>query len=319
MLQVAGFNILRPLPSKRPSRKFTLQFLKGEIYVTGGFVPSNTPSFFGLAPTSQVHVYSPTKKAWRTSVALPEARHHLGLLSNTKYLYGIGGFKGDKDDAWQVQNSVFRKLNADSPWLKAPVLPVPVAESVYATCGENLHVIGGITQDQSTGRKAYSNNHFVLLDNERWDKAAPPTINRSSAAGTQLNDKIYVFGGRQAGKKAKNLTFAEVYDKKTDRWQAIRPLPLAVAGLTAVPFGQDILVTGGEAFGSNGNWKTGSVHNNAWLYSPDSDTWTDIEHLPEARHGHGAVNLNGSVFLIGGALKVGPQATTATMIKVDKV
>lgn len=305
-------------PLQTPIQEIYPTVFENEIYVTGGFVPSNKPAFFGLAPTNKVYIFSPHTQTWRLGKDLPEARHHLGLLSNSKYLYGIGGFKGEKGNAWQTQDTVLRKESGDAPWQIGPSLPAPVAECIYASCSEDLHVIGGVTKDKLTNKGSYSDKHYVLVDNDHWETAAPPNIVRSSAAGTTLNNMIYTFGGRQAGKQAKNLTFAEVYDKTTDNWQSIAPLPYAVAGLTAASIGNKILVTGGEAFGANSNWKTGKAHKDVWLYDPSSDKWERGPELPKARHGHGAVSYKGGVYLIGGAHKVGPQDTTSSIVLVHR-
>ena len=305
------------LPS--PIQEIYPAVFKNEIYVTGGFIPSDSPTFFGLAPSKNLHIYSPSKDMWRLGKPIPETRHHLGMASNSTYLYGVGGFSGPKEKAWQIQDSVFRTRSANNDWHFGPKLPSPVSEGIYANIGENIHVIGGVTIDRESGRFSHSQQHFILIDNEHWETAAPPSVKRSSAAGTRLDDRIYTFGGRQGGKQAKNLTFCEVYDKRADRWETIRPLPFAVAGLTAVPLDGKILVAGGEAFGPGGNWKTGAAHNYLWIYDPHSDTWQDNNVLPEPRHGHGAVSINDSVYLIGGAKKVGPQETTNTVLKIRRL
>jgi len=289
-----------------------------EIYVAGGFIPGKNPIFFGLSPSSETFIFNPEKNIWRQGTPFPKTRHHLGLVSNAKYLYGIGGFMGEKGKAWQIQDTVYRLEKNSQTWLPAPKLPVPLAESVYASVNNNIHVIGGKTISEETGRNVDTNKHYVLIDNKRWVEAAPPTVVRNSAASAVLAGKIYVFGGRAAGANAGNKSFAEVYDVSHDKWTPIKPLPVAVAGLSAAVLGEKIIVTGGEAFGPNGNWKTGKAYNQAWSYDPATDLWTEIAAMPSARHGHGAVSLNDKVYVIGGAAKVGPQETLASTIVLTK-
>ncbi|WDE06652.1 hypothetical protein SG34_007025 [Thalassomonas viridans] len=289
-----------------------------EIYVTGGFVPAENPVFFGLSPSLETFIFNPKTKLWRPGTQLPQARHHLGLVSNSKYLYGIGGFAGEKGKAWQIKDTVYRMPKNSDKWSPGPKLPVPLAESVYASVNNNIHVIGGKTISEKTGRNVDTNKHFVLVDNKRWVEAAPPSIVRNSAASAVLAGKIYVFGGRTAGAKPDtkpdNKQFAEVYDVSLDKWHPIKPLPVASAGLSAAVLNGKIIVTGGEAFGPNGNWKTGKAYSQAWSYDPATDAWTEISSMPSARHGHGAVSLNNKVYIIGGAAKVGPQETLASTI-----
>jgi len=292
---------------------------RGEIYVSGGFVPSNNAIFFGLAPTNRVFIYSPQNRSWRRGAELPEVRHHLGMVSNSQYIYGIGGFYGDTGNAWQAKDTVYRATSGNQPWQPGPSLPFPMAESVYAPHKENIHVIGGKTLDKTKKQNIDTDNHFVLVNNENWEKAAPATVVRNSAASAVLDGKVYVVGGRQSGRLARNLQYAEVYDEKNDRWQSIRPLPKALAGITAVSLNGKIVVTGGEAFGPNGNWRTGKALDNIWSYDPATDLWTEKARMPQPRHGHGAVIIDNKIYLVGGASKVGPQKTLSSLLIIEEL
>ncbi|WDD97502.1 Kelch repeat-containing protein [Thalassomonas actiniarum] len=301
-----------------PVQEIYPSVFNGEIYVAGGFVPSNSPVFFGLAPSNQVYIYAPDKNSWRYGTKLPAARHHLGMASNSQYLYGIGGFYGSKGNAWQAKDNVYKLAANGKAWQSGPSLPIPLAESVYAAHAEHIHVIGGKTFDKLARRNIDTNSHFVLVDNQHWQKAAPATMARNSAACAVLDNKIFVIGGRKAGIKAQNIQFAEMYDTKGDKWEAIKPLPAALAGLTAVALNGKIVVAGGEAFGPNGNWRTGKAFSQIWSYDPVKDSWTQELNMPQPRHGHGAVTLNDKMYIIGGAAKVGPQETLSSLLIMEE-
>ncbi|MFA0790016.1 Kelch repeat-containing protein [Microbulbifer echini] len=291
----------------------------GEIFVSGGLTPSSTPIFYDLSPSKRCYIFSPKILTWRKGPSLPEARHHLGMAANSNYLYGIGGFHGKKDDAWQAMATVYRLTRNGNEWDSAPQLPTPIAESIYTNISETIHVVGGKSPNNHS-RNIDTKNHYVLIGNTDWETAAPATIRRNSAAGTVVNNRIYVIGGRQTSNgntKARNLAYAEAYDPNLDQWEKIRPLPQALAGLTAAPLNGKIVVTGGEAFGPNGNWKTGTAFSTVWAYDPISDQWSKESPLSEARHGHGAVTIDNSLYIIGGAAKVGPQKTLASTIKLS--
>ncbi|BBM01638.1 hypothetical protein GL2_17120 [Microbulbifer sp. GL-2] len=241
------------------------------------------------------------------------------MAANSHYLYGLGGFHGEKGNAWQARATVYRLSRNVSEWKPAPPLPTPVAESIYASISDDIHVIGGKSPNNHS-KNIDTKKHYILIGNNDWETAAPATINRNSAAGTVLNDRIYVIGGRQIGnntRKARNLSFAEVYDPSLDKWEKIRPMPQALAGLTATPLNGKIIVTGGEAFGPNGNWRTGSVSSAIWSYNPISDLWRREAKLIKTRHGHGAVTIGDILYIIGGAAKVGPQDTLSSMIQLS--
>ncbi|OCQ23705.1 hypothetical protein A7985_07115 [Pseudoalteromonas luteoviolacea] len=290
---------------------------KERIVVGGGFTPSETPSFFGLGPTRDVYLLNPPTGRWQKKPSLPEPRHHLGMVSNRHYVYGIGGFTGNKDDAWQIQRTVFRLDGTFREWRKGPSLPIPLAESVYANVGKNIHVIGGKTVSKSTGKHVDSDAHFVLINNAYWRKAKPANILRSSAASAVIGDKIYVIGGRVTSADNKNVRDVEVYDVKKDTWTTVAPLPVASGGLSASVLDNKIIVSGGEVFGPNSNWRAGQAFKQVWSYDPVNDTWTSLHDMPTPRHGHGMVTLNNTLYVIGGAAKVGPQETLSSVIAID--
>jgi len=132
-----------------------------------------------------------------------------------------------------------------------------------------------------------------------------------------LNNRVLVIGGRAYGEKPMNKQFSEVYDFKSDRWDRIRPLPIALAGLAAVTLNGKIVVSGGEAFGPNGNWKTGKAFKSIWSYDPATDHWQEELAMPQPRHGHGAVSLNNKMYIVGGGSRVGPQGTLSSLLILE--
>ena len=300
-----------------PTQEIYPAVFNGEIYVGGGFVRSDKPIFYGLSPSSLVFIFNPKNQTWRYGPKLPEIRHHLGMVSNCRYLYGIGGFYGIKGNAWQAKNTVYKMTSSGKTWLPGPHLPIPLAESIYASNDNNIHVIGGKTLNISTNKTIDTKKHFVLVNNEHWEEAAPPTISRNSAACAVLNNRVFVIGGRAYGEKPMNKQFSEVYDFKSDRWDRIRPLPIALAGLAAVTLNGKIVVSGGEAFGPNGNWKTGKAFKSIWSYDPATDHWQEELAMPQPRHGHGAVSLNNKMYIVGGGSRVGPQGTLSSLLILE--
>lgn len=282
------------------------------ILVGGGFTPSSMPSFFGLGPSEKVFSLNPARARWQSVPDLPEPRHHLGMVSNHHYLYAIGGYTGSKEKVWPIQRSVFRLDGNFQRWRKSASLPIPLAESVYANVGQNIHVIGGKTTSSETGEHIDSAAHYVLVSNAYWRKAKPPTISRYSAASAVIGDRIYVIGGRTSGQDAKVLDSAEFYDASTDSWSAIAPLPVAAAGLSASVVDDKIIVTGGEIFNQNGEKRTVKALNSVWQYDPALDTWAAMNNLPQPLYGHGSVTLRGKLYLLGGAGE--KEATNRVMI-----
>jgi hypothetical protein len=284
------------------------------IFIGGGFTTTDSDSFYGLGPTRSVFILNPAEQFWEKAPDLPESRHHLGMASNIHYIYAIGGFTGPKSDAWQPQRSVYRLDSRKRSWHRAPTLPIPLAESVYANVGKNIHIIGGKTRERGETQNIDTNAHYVLINNAYWRKAKPAPTARASAAGAVIGNDIYVIGGRTGGENRQNLNTVEVYDAQTETWQTRAPLPIAAAGLAAAVIDGKIIVSGGEAFAESGKREDGKVYSTVFQYDPNIDEWQELEALPSPRHGHGKVSLNGEVYVLGGAAKIGPQETLSSTL-----
>lgn len=301
---------------KAPSLKRAIQeiypaIFNNELYVGGGFTTSRNPLFYNLGLSNELNIFSFKQQAWRRGPQLPVYRHHLGFATTNKFLYAIGGFYGEKGDIWQTQKTVHR-LNLDT-WESGPELPIPLGESVFVTHDNRIHVIGGRSLSSVTQKNVDTDSHYVLIDDKKWEKAAPPSISRNSAAGARIGNRIYVVAGRQYKDGLNNLSYAEAYDVSRDKWEPIAPLPKALAGLSAIEHNGKLIVTGGEAFPKNGAWKAGTAFNNIWSYDPVSGRWIELAPMPSSRHGHGSVLFESRIYIVGGAMNVGPRDTLASM------
>ena len=127
---------------------------------------------------------------------------------------------------------------------------------------------------------------------------------RNSAAGVAIRGVIYMFGGRKVN--GRNLNISEAYDPLADRWQLMRPMPVAQAGLAAAALGSTIFVFGGEYF-ENG----GGVYSRVWAYDTREDRWHDAGTMPTPKHGLGAVAMNNAIYVMGGATSPGGTGTSS--------
>nr|WP_282450208.1 kelch-like protein [Microbulbifer sp. CAU 1566] len=251
----------------------------------------------------QVFRFASARKEWEAIPQLPVARHHLGLVADGEYLYGIGGFAADKQDPWQFSDVVVRWRAGEEGWQEGPKLPVPQAESCYACSDGALHVIAGRTPEGDTGR------HWSL-SGAHWEEAAPLPLGRNSAASVVFDGHIYVMGGRLYDRAHQNQTQVDRYDPAADRWEPVRPLPVATAGTAAAVLNGEIYLFGGEARealdADSERWIT---YREVWCYSPRADEWRRAGVMPTGRHGMGAVAKESDIYLLGGALGAGIDRT----------
>ena len=250
--------------------------------------------------TDAVTYYDPRDNQWRYGAALPEARHHIALVNNNGYLYGVGGFERNSGGGWQMRNNCWRTGAIDEPWTPMRPLPHPQSETVCASLDGHIHVAGGRAPSGSRNREwsdhIDTDEHWVYnAASNRWFPAAPLPTARNSAAGAVVNNFLYVIGGRTVSDG--NSAAVEVYDPVADRWERARPMPKAQGGLAAAVSRGKIYVFGGEYFSPGG----GGVFDESWEYNPNTDQWRAVAPMPRKRHGLGAVAIDNVIYVLGGA------------------
>ena len=100
----------------------------------------------------------------------------------------------------------------------------------------------------------------------------------------------------------------EVYNFKSEQWQALSPLPQAQGGLACAASGDRIYVFGGEFFNDGGG-----VYSEVWEYDIASDTWNSVSSMPSPRHGLGALTIGKDIYVIAGASQAGGNQTSDAM------
>jgi hypothetical protein len=153
----------------------------------------------------------------------------------------------------------------------------------------------------------------VLAGRAGWIAASVPDYQQVSVDLTPYRNRNLFFRLR-LGTDSGNLTLAagwwvddfEVgYDAPLTScartWSAPRPYPTGVDQPAAVGLDGTLYVFGG--MGANGPVA------NAYAYSPQSDEWTPIAALPEARAGAAAVSDGTSIYIFGGELDGQTQTT----------
>ena len=131
-----------------------------------------------------------------------------------------------------------------------------------------------------------------------WSTLAPVPTPRSEVAATELNGKIYVFGGFGAG-----ATKNEQYDPEANTWRQRTPVPQRVDHAAAVSLAGKIYLIGGF----DGRFRAVDT---VWAYDPETNTWDQKADLPTPRGALGAAVVNGKIYAIGGNGFGGDVGTT---------
>ncbi len=276
----------------------------------------------GLTPdapnnvTDQVTFYDPAYDAWGFAQPLPEPRHHIALVNNNGFLYGVGGFARDAIGGWQMRANCWRLTELEGQWERMTPMPGPQAESACVSLNGFIHVAGGRSPAGSANlewRDHIDTDQHWYFDagDNRWRALAPMPTARNSTAGVVTNGVLYVIGGRTVN--GGNTNVVEVYDPLSDRWERARPMPKAQGGLAAAVLNGKIYAFGGEYFTP----QPGGVFAESWEYDPDTDHWRAVAAMPRRRHGLGAVSLGEAIYVLGGAAQPSGDETSAALDRFE--
>lgn len=287
----------------------TLKPSPHNIIVNAGGIAPGTPHNV----SDETVYYDPSRDQWRYGPPLPQARHHLALVNNNGFLYGIGGFARDDYGGWQMRSNCWRLTTIDDAgWEQMASLPIERGEVVCQSLGGFIHVVGG--RSPASSRNSDWSDHIDTDEHSvfdaaanRWFPAAPLPRARNSSAGAVLGGALYVIGGRTVSEG--NTDRVDVYDPLSDRWNRSRPLPQAIGGAAAAVLNGKIYVFGGEYFSP----ASGGVFSQTWEYDPKTDRWRSVAAMARPRHGLGAVTLGSTIYALGGAAQVGGNAPSSAL------
>ncbi len=253
--------------------------------------------------------------SWTEFAPLPEPRHHPNLVAQGGRIHAIGGFRAGNGGAWNmIANTTIYDPETDG-WTEAAPMPAPYGETVAASLNGQVHVATG-RQPTGDGNANWNDHgdvgaHYVYdAAEDRWRTAAPNPNPRNSAAGTVLNGRLHVVGGRRVN--AGNNANHETYDPSTDSWQVLAPMPQAQGGLAAAVANGRLYAFGGEWFADGGG-----VYPQVWIYDPQADAWSEGPAMRTPRHGLGGLTIDGRIFAIGGATQRGGVGTSNLIERLD--
>ncbi|XP_078435523.1 kelch repeat-containing protein At3g27220-like [Wolffia australiana] len=165
--------------------------------------------FAGYGTIDQVHshvdVYNFSDNTWGGKFDMPKemAHSHLGMVSDGRFIYVIGGQYGP-----QCRGPTSRSFVLDTEtktWSDLPSLPVPRYAPATQLWRGRLHVMGGSKED----RHEPGTEHWSLavkdgkaLENE-WQPEIPIPIGGPHRACIVANDKLLVIGGQEGDFMAK--------------------------------------------------------------------------------------------------------------------
>ncbi|QDY85958.1 kelch-like protein [Paenibacillus polymyxa] len=133
-------------------------------------------------------------------------------------------------------------------------------------------------------------------ESDEWSIKTTIENPKAVSAVSELNGKIYIFGGSSGSNPYKDV---QIYDPKNNTWTSGSSMPTARAAATSVVYGNDIYVIGGYT-GNAFSWTGGSSVNNVEVYNTQTDTWSVKKAMPQALGSLTSVLYKGKIYVFGG-------------------
>jgi N-acetylneuraminic acid mutarotase len=183
---------------------------------------------------------------------------------------------------------------AQDRWLDLAPLPLGANHVGVEAMDGVIYALGGhIDQNRRPHRECFA---YDVADN-RWRAIAPLSRARGAAGVAGIGGKIHILGGAIGDTiptKA-SIPWHEVYDPRTDRWEARADMPgFPLDHKGVVVMDDRIHVIGGRI----NSFATNVAHHR--VYFPESDKWEDRRPMPSPRSGHGAAVMGGRIWCMGG-------------------
>jgi hypothetical protein len=181
-------------------------------------------------------------------------------------------------------------------WMRLPMLSLLVAAVVAGSAsaqqqgqreGENVtRGLDAAQRAQTTSAKG------------KWEPSKAFPMPMEEPVGVPVNGKLYIIQGLTDG-GFQPLGVVYVYDPTTNEWAKKKEMPLQVHHAMTTVHNGKIYVFGG--FARPGKELAWQPVDNAWEYTPDTDTWKALAPLPTRRGAGGAAVVSGKIYVIGGA------------------
>jgi N-acetylneuraminic acid mutarotase len=259
----------------------------GEIYYMGGYC-----EFTSMVYENSNYAYSPKKNEWIKKASMPTGRPNFALVSDSEYIYAIGG------DPFSNKNERYDPKSDSWTILEPMITPRQHINGIMIN--NKIYIIGGLINLGTTNSSSwtYSNvtdkNEVYDTKTNKWEELAPMPSRRHNAFLATTENKILVFGGMGVEDDMwKSIDTVEEYNIDQNTWTTKGKMPQPLDGFGIYSFKQKIYIIGGFS---------GSViQNSVFIYDPQKDTWIKSNKFPHKKNGSsGYAGIDNKVYIIGG-------------------
>jgi N-acetylneuraminic acid mutarotase len=267
--------------------------LKNEIFCFGGINQHERDGSYVWYGINEK--YSTQTGSWNT-IARPVNNGGTVVACQNK-LYSIGS-------KTQVYNP------STNTWANRTSMPQSLVEVKANVVNNKIYVISGAKYATLGGTVISEISYVYDPELDSWSTVAPIPTPVEGYASAVLENKIYIMGGAAISQNYSNqvVNLVQIFDTETDHWSIGKPLPMGVyaAGACATSgllTPEKIFVVGGNTFylswpTSQGLNSHGTTLNQ--VFDPATGVWSSGASLLEPRWRCSLVNVNDSLFVVGG-------------------
>lgn len=251
---------------------------------------------------------------WTRLAPFPEPSEELWGASAGGKLYVFGGVA----PGWKPKSMVYEYDPGSDSWTKKKNMPLGLHHVAAAELNGKIYMFGGFKYPDAVKPGAQPNPGWQPVDNaweydptkDTWRALAPMPTRRGSSNAVVHGGKIYVIGGASMHPGSKE-TFIhparphravdtnEVYDPKTNSWEARSPMPTARNHAAAGMVNNKIYIIAGRI--GAGFITRGSSVNIVEEYDPVTDQWGALRPaIPTARSAVASGTYRGKIYVAGG-------------------
>jgi N-acetylneuraminic acid mutarotase len=261
--------------------------LDGEVYVLGGYTPQATDS---------VRAYDPATMMWRDATDFPGPFNHPNVGTANGKLYVLGFYIGTDMNTASAQSYSFD----GTTWEEVAPLPANTqrAAACVASLGNEIYVFGGHHMSKSVKLAAV----YDAVD-DTWTPLPDMPVEREHCVAGAINGKIYIAGGRKdtiTGIEDSTLEF----DPANPGYVEKAPMMTPRGGTAGAVLGGRLFVFGGEGSDDDPN----GVFPDIESYDPSTNEWEAYPPMKVPRHGMGAAEVGGRIYIPAGADRQGGAA-----------
>ena len=281
---------LKPASDCTNRHENALTSIKEKLVLVGGR---------GIKP---VESFDLKTKMWIKHVDTPLEMHHFQAITFKDEVWVLGAFTGGYPHETPIPDIYIFNVEKNE-WRVGPEIPSDRRRGAAGAFvyNDKVYLVCGIQDGHWDGHVGWLDEYDPSTN--KWRRLPDAPHQRDHVMAVVIDDKAYVAGGRKSTARigqVLNLTEAavDVYDFKTNRWTTLPEaanIPTKRAGSASVVLGKKMLVIGGES------GEQVPAHSEVEAFNTKTQKWETLPSLNQGRHGTGAVNVNGRIYIVAGS------------------